>query len=769
MTEQENHTQDNATGQQPDSNEQQTQQRPRRRRGRRSRRKNRFSPANQPNGGASGESGAELPDSDEAAAATEALTESSGSTQPVTREGTAPEESPDDHQAPESPVATKLSAPAASAGAFGEGVVPASPPPPETPAGELRRRRSRRGGRGRRRRHQTQEAGQLQTGQTGVPATGDDASNRSLPSRPPQRQDRQPQPVLVGQQEGREDELEDVDEGPEEPRPTGDRVMLINAADGDECRIAVLHQRRLEELFIERASAESHVGNIYKGRITNVEPSIQAAFVDFGLPKNGFLHISDLQPQYFPNNRGQMEEVGRKTPRRERPPIQKCLRRGQEVLVQIIKEGIGTKGPTLTTYISIPGRYLVMMPGMNKLGVSRRIEDEEARRKMRKLLDELNLPKNMGFILRTAGLDKTKRELQRDQMYLQRLWKRVAQKIKTDRAPCELYQESDLVIRTIRDVYTPDFGKIIVDNEATAEKVRDFLAIAMPRSSAPVEVYTGPDPLFHKYGLEAEIEKINARHVALPSGGSLVIDSTEAMVAIDVNSGRFREHEDAEETAFRTDLEAAEEIARQLRLRDLGGLIVCDFIDLIQEKHRRAVERALRDALKKHKERAKCLRMSQFGIVEMTRQRIRPSIKRSIYQDCPHCRGSGLVKNPESMTLDIMRLLRVAAHHELVETVEIRVAPEVAFQLQNRKRSAIHETERQTGRHIVIRADSNIGLDQFVFSCFDKRGGAIRALEMAEAAGPHPGHRPKHQPPPPPQLQHHEPEPDRDQDENMFE
>jgi ribonuclease E len=536
--------------------------------------------------------------------------------------------------------------------------------------------------------------------------------------------------------------------------------MIINAADGEECRIAVLHQGRLEELFIERASAESHVGNIYKGRVTNVEPSIQAAFVDFGLPKNGFLHISDIQPQYFPNSRGQIEEVGRKTPRRERPPIQRCLRRGQEVIVQIIKEGIGTKGPTLTTYISIPGRYLVMMPGMNKLGVSRKIEDEEARRKMRRLLDELELPKSMGFILRTAGLDKTKRDLQRDQMYLQRLWKRVALRIKSDRAPCELYQESDLVIRTIRDVYSSDFSKIIVDNEATADKVRDFLAIAMPRSSAPVEVYAGPEPLFFRYGIETEIEKINARHVDLPSGGSLVIDTTEAMVTIDVNSGRFRDHDDAEETAYRTDLEAAEEIARQLRLRDLGGLIVCDFIDLIQEKHRRGIERALREALKKHKERAKCLRMSQFGIVEMTRQRMRPSIKRSIYQDCPHCRGSGLVKNPESMTLDIMRLLRLAAHQEQVETVEVRVAPEVSFQLQNRKRAAIHTIEQETGRHITVRADNNIGLDQFSFSCFDKRGGAIRALDTPDANV----HRPR--PPAPPVEQHH---PDQDKDENMFE
>jgi Rne/Rng family ribonuclease len=524
-----------------------------------------------------------------------------------------------------------------------------------------------------------------------------------------------------------------VEEEEEEPiAPTGDRMMLINVAEGEECRIAVVHHGRLEELFMERASAESHVGNIYKGRVTNVEPSIQAAFVDFGLPKNGFLHISDLQPQYFPDHRGQLEEVGRKTPRRERPPIQRCLRRGQEVIVQIIKEGIGTKGPTLTTYISIPGRYLVMMPGMNRIGVSRKIEDEDARRKMRAVLDELEFPKDMGFILRTAGLDKTKRDLQRDEMYLLRLWKKVAQRIKAERAPCVLYQESDLVIRTIRDVYSADFGKIIVDDEATADKVRDFLSIAMPRGTAPVEAHASHEPLFHKYGIEKEIERINSRHVPLPSGGSLVIDSTEALVAIDVNSGRYRDLDDAEETAYRINIEAAEEIARQLLLRDLGGLILCDFIDMRFDKNRRGVERALRDALKKHKERAKCLRMSQFGIIEMTRQRMRPSIKRSIYQDCPHCHGSGLVKNPESMVLDIMRLLKLAVFHPQVQAVEVRIHPQVAFQIQNRKRAALNELEQESRRSIVIRPDSNVGLDQYHFECIDQRGQSIRVVEPPE-------------------------------------
>ncbi|HSW44645.1 MAG TPA: Rne/Rng family ribonuclease [Phycisphaerae bacterium] len=520
------------------------------------------------------------------------------------------------------------------------------------------------------------------------------------------------------------------------PNGSGDRVMLINVSEGEECRIAIMHQERIEELFIERISDKSHVGNIYKGRVTNVEPSIQAAFVDFGFPKNGFLHISDLLPQYFPQGMQQSEEVGRKTPRRDRPPIQKCLRRGQEVIVQIIKEGIGTKGPTLTSYISIPGRYLVMMPGMNRLGVSRKIEDDEVRRRMRRLLEDLSLPRDIGFIMRTAGVDRTKRDLQRDLNYLQRLWKVVAERIKNDRAPCELYQESDLVIRTIRDVYSSDFNKIVVDSEVVADKVRDFLAIAMPRASMPVEVYSGPIPLFHKYEIETEIDLLNRRQVPLRSGGSLVIDSTEAMVAIDVNSGRFRDHEDAEETAFRTNMEAAEEIARQLRLRDLGGLIVCDFIDMRHDKNIRAVEREVRDALRKHKERARCLRISQFGIMEITRQRMRPSIKRSVYQDCPGCHGTGMVKNAESMTLDVARLLRIALHHEQVRKVSVRVPPSVAFHLQNHRREVLHRLEKESGVQIIIHGDRHMGLDQYVFECFDRRGGVIKVMQSAESARP---------------------------------
>ncbi len=521
--------------------------------------------------------------------------------------------------------------------------------------------------------------------------------------------------VMVEDAESAEDEA---------PRPvSGERQeMLINVADAEECRIAIMRAGRLDELYIERASASSNVGNIYKGRVTNVEPSIQAAFVDFGLPTHGFLHISDLHPQYFPDSRGEPEQVGKKTPRRHRPPIQNCLRRGQEVIVQVIKEGIGTKGPTLSTYISIPGRFLVMMPGMDQLGVSRKIDDDEKRRKMRDILAQLSLPKNMGFIVRTAGVDRPKRDLQRDLNYLSRLWKKVAVRIKKEPAPAAIYKESDLVIRTIRDVFDSNLQRIIVDSPAVAGRVREFLAIASPRTHDVVEVYEGREPLFYKYGIEAEIERLHSKYVPLPCGGSLVIESTEAMVAIDVNSGRFRVHDDAEETAFRVNLEAVDEIARQLRLRDLGGLIVCDLIDMTADRHRRVVARTLNDALKKHKERAKVLPISRFGLLEMTRQRQGPSLFKSLFRECPRCSGSGRVKAPESVALDLMRQIRIASHQEGVARIDVRASTPVANDLLNRKRIQLADIERAAAQTICINGVDDFLVDQFEMTCSDRRG-----------------------------------------------
>ena len=513
---------------------------------------------------------------------------------------------------------------------------------------------------------------------------------------------------------------------PVAPEPArGGREMIINTVQREECRIAILADGCLEEIYLERAAAENHVGNIYKGLVTNVEPSIQAAFIDFGQGKNGFLHISDLHPEYFPDGSGNVENIGRKMPRRARPPIQRCLKRGQQVLVQVTKEGIGTKGPTLSTYLSIPGRFLVMMPSMRRLGVSRRIEDDEARDKLRKILGELELPEGMGFIARTAALDHTKRELQSDLSYLTRLWRAVENRIKHESAPAELYRESDLVIRTIRDVFTSDIARIVIDDEEVMIRAREFLSIFSPRSQDIVTLYNDPEPIFHKYNIEAELERLHSRHVPLKSGGSLVIDQTEALVAIDVNSGRFRTEDDAETTAYKTNVEAADEIPRQLRLRDLGGVVVCDFIDMRKESHRRDIERRLIRNLKTHKERAKVLRTSQFGLIELTRQRQRASLTRSVYRDCRHCRGTGLVKTPESVTLDVMRLIQLAVTREHVRMVEVTVSPDVAFLLQNRKRKLIHELEVKHRRIISIRPDPDSSLDQVEFSCTDARGRVV--------------------------------------------
>ncbi len=516
------------------------------------------------------------------------------------------------------------------------------------------------------------------------------------------------------------------------------KEMLINVSEGEECRIALLENGKLEELYMERTSSTSHVGNIYKGRVTNVEASIQAAFVDFGLGRNGFLHISDLMPQYFGKKGEDIHEaVGRKMARHDRPPIQKCLRRGDDIIVQIIKEGIGTKGPTLSTYVSIPGRILVMMPGMNKMGISKKIEDEEERRRLRTILDSLKPPKGVGFIIRTAGVGRSKTEIQRDLTYLSRLWAQI-EKLQEKPSPVELYTEGDLVTRTVRDVYTTDVEKIVADSKDVVKRVKEVIKLSSPRAKNKVELYEETMPLFHKYGIEAEIERMYSRHVPLPSGGSLVIDSTEAIVAIDVNSGKFRDHADAETTAFKTDMEAADEIPRQLRLRDLGGVIICDFIDLRYERHRREVEEKLHENLKDDRAKTKMLRMSQFGIIEMTRQRMRPSLKRSIYFDCPHCKGGGLVKTPESMSIDVMRRLAIGLNDLKVARVELAVCPDVAFHLLNRRRVQLASLEDATKKSISIRSDQSLGLDEQRLALFDARDGLVVLPQLASVeAIPH--------------------------------
>jgi ribonuclease E len=784
------------------------------------------------------------------------------------------------------------------------------------------------------------------------------------------------------------------------------KEMLINVLQPEECRIAIVEDGVLEELYVERTSHESYVGNIYKGRIVNIEPSIQAAFVDFGVGRNGFLHVSDVEPAYYrhleqrgnadrrdrgrdrgrrprrppedvdalnpfpeepaaapdtPSERppaetelnvdfaleeraetGAMtgpedsldaeteagqgrrrsrgrprrtpddesadqrrrprrqreeaeegspqdqdrsdsseeseagsenphaaserdegprspreedrprlmdsaehrteegdgpaepleprpaygeteplfphadpfgapavaeseaergeeerreepysetetpgyssypsavenpemaqdeaeaeerlpeypdeEEVSRPRPRRHRddrrgrrpgrrmgsgrpgmghpkPLIQDIFRRGQEVLVQVIKEGIGTKGPTLSTYISIAGRYLVLMPGLNRIGVSRKIADDEQRRRLREILNELQPPRGLGFIIRTAGLDKNKKELQRDLSYLSRLWQVVVRRIRKSKAPAEIYEESDMITRTIRDTFTSEIDTIWVDEKAAFEHAQEFLQIVMPRYANRIKCYAEAEPMFHKYGIEEEIARIQQRHVPLPNGGSIVIDQTEALVAIDVNSGNFRADNNAEETAYQMNLLAAKEIARQLRLRDLGGVIVNDFIDMRDEKHRRGVERAMREAVKRDRARTKVLKISAFGIIEMTRQRIRPSLKRSVYQDCPHCRGTGQVKTCESMSIDVMRMLQLAAHREQVQRIQVRVADDVAHYLLNRKRKEITRLEEAGDIQVNLTGVPGAAPEMLEFVCYDNNNNEVKFLPYEE-------------------------------------
>ncbi|MGL6196158.1 MAG: Rne/Rng family ribonuclease, partial [Thermoguttaceae bacterium] len=380
--------------------------------------------------------------------------------------------------------------------------------------------------------------------------------------------------------------------------------MLINVRQQEECRIAVVEDGVLEELYVERTNQENYTGNIYKGVIANLEPGIQAAFVDFGVGRNGFLHISDVEPHYFSQVPGWAEKAAlaeKNNPRDDRnrgsrsgvpddgfgynrprfkPPIQEVFKRGDEVLVQVIKEGLGNKGPTLSTYISIPGRYLVLMPSLGRVGVSRKIEDEQVRRKLRDLMRELKPPRGLGFIVRTAGADRTRKELSRDLAYLMRLWKAIVRRVRKMPSPIDIYEESDMIIRTIRDIFTAEIDTIVIDEPAAYERAKEFLQLVMPRYVNRLQLYDGKEPLFFKYNIDQEIAKIHHRRVALKDGGSIVIDQTEALVAIDVNSGNFRTEDNAEDTAYQMNLRAAKEIARQIRLRDLGGVIVNDFIDM---------------------------------------------------------------------------------------------------------------------------------------------------------------------------------------------
>ena len=477
--------------------------------------------------------------------------------------------------------------------------------------------------------------------------------------------------------------------------------MLINATQPEELRVALVDGQRLFDLDIESGAREQKKANIYKGKITRVEPSLEAAFVDFGADRHGFLPLKEISREYF-----------KKAPE-GRVNIKDVLSEGQEVIVQVEKEERGNKGAALTTFISLAGRYLVLMPNNPRAGgISRRIEGEE-RNELREALNGLDIPADMGLIVRTAGLGRSSEELQWDLDYLLQLWTAVKEASQDRAAPFLIYQESNVIIRAIRDYLRQDIGEVLIDSVEAQNEALSFIQQVMPQYASKIKLYEDSVPLFNRFQIESQIETAFQREVKLPSGGSIVIDPTEALVSIDINSARATKGGDIEETALQTNLEAAEEIARQLRLRDIGGLIVIDFIDMTPAKNQRAVEEKVREALEADRARIQVGRISRFGLLEMSRQRLRPSLGETSGIVCPRCNGQGIIRDVESLSLAILRLIEEEALKDRTAEVRARVPFQVAAFLLNEKRNAITKIELRTRARIFILPDDHLETPHF--------------------------------------------------------
>ena len=466
--------------------------------------------------------------------------------------------------------------------------------------------------------------------------------------------------------------------------------MLFNATQAEELRVAIVDGQKLVDLDIETVGKEQRKGNIYKGIITRIEPSLEACFVDYGTERHGFLPFKEVSRSYFQGYEG------------GRPRIQDVLREGMEVVVQVEKDERGNKGAALTTYISLAGRYLVLMPNNPRGGgVSRRIEGEE-RQELKDLLSQLEVSHGMSLIARTAGIGRNLEELQWDLGYLMQLWRAIEGAAGAQSAPFLILQEGSLVIRAIRDYFHPDIGEVLIDTDEIHDQARQFMSHVMPNMLSRVKVYKDHVPLFSRFQIEHQIETAFSRSVQLPSGGAIVIDHTEALVSIDVNSARATKGADIEETAVKTNLEAAEEIARQLRLRDLGGLVVIDFIDMENPKNQRDVENRLRDVLKHDRARVQMGKLSRFGLLELSRQRLQPSLGETSHEPCPRCHGIGFIRGTESSALHILRIIQEEAMKENTGAVHAQVPVDVATFLLNEKRAEIHSIEERLDVDVVL-------------------------------------------------------------------
>jgi ribonuclease E len=481
--------------------------------------------------------------------------------------------------------------------------------------------------------------------------------------------------------------------------------ILINAADPEECRVAMLDTRgMLQEYYTDSSLKQFGLNNIFKGVIHNIEPALQAVFVNFGTERNGFLQLGDIHPEYFLDD----------SPPGRNPDIRRLLRKNQQLLVQIIKEPSAIKGAALTTFISLAGRFVVLTPGRAHVGVSRKIYNERERSRLRSISESLPVPEGCGYIIRTVAEERTKEELAEDLNQVYGLWEDIRRQSQTAYSPSLIYREQDLAIKILRDHYTTDCNEIIVDQQEVFKSVQDYIKTIAPGQEGKVKLHTEKRPIFARHQLEQQLETVHQPSVRLKSGGSIVISPTEALVSIDVNSGKGTREGTLEDTAYMTNLEAAEEVARQLRLRDLGGVVVVDFIDMREEKHRRDVERRFRDVARADKAKMDFGTISKFGLLELTRQRLRPPIEAGIYTVCPHCRGKGQVYTPESASIAFLRqAAQLLSMKGSLGVLRAKINQEVADYLLNYKRAELTGMEERLGTKVVVTGDPSFAPSHF--------------------------------------------------------
>jgi ribonuclease G len=488
-----------------------------------------------------------------------------------------------------------------------------------------------------------------------------------------------------------------------------------------ESRIAIMEDGVLAEFLIERKEEMGVAGNIYKGKVARVLPGMQAAFIDMGMEKAGFLHASDFSTEpdavQLTGDDVEFEDAPKPPPSSSRRlPLEKQLSRGEEILVQVAKDPLGTKGARVTCHVSLPGRYMVFMPGTKHIGISRRIESDEERKRLKEIAQSLGTESG-GFILRTACEGLSKREIQRDLGFLTKLWEGIQKKAASAAAPALIHQDLDLIARTLRDFFTADSDQVVIDSPRDHRRVVDFVRHFMPRQKSKIVLYNEKEPLFEQYAIEEKVIKALDRRVWLRSGGYLIIERTEALTAVDVNTGRFVGKRNQEDTILKTNMEAVQEVVRQLRLRNLGGIIIIDFIDMEKEGNRKKVYDALKEALKNDKARTNILKISELGLVEMTRQRTRESLENQLLRSCPHCEGRGRIKSAPTIAYDVLRAIK-RQHPSLdgSKNIVVRLHPDIANFLYDEKNNSLENLEREINHRIIIKASQELHHEKYEIS-----------------------------------------------------